>query len=90
MIAPVLAHGGTVHFVHLTCTRDVLLARVAHESRRAFGKLTDPAAVAALLDQGDRLAPLPFDESLEVDTTALPPTAAAAAIMAHFALPTIP
>lgn len=89
LIAPVLTNGGTVHFVQVTCSRDDLLARVATEDRRTFGKLTDPAAVAELLAHHDLLSPLPFGESFLVNTTELAPADAAAAIAAHFSLPTI-
>ena len=73
LIEPVLASGGAVHFVRLACPREELLARVAGESRRAYRKLTDPAAVGALLDRHDLTAAVPFAESLRLDTAAGPP-----------------
>jgi hypothetical protein len=87
LIEPVLALGGTVHFVQLTCARDVLLGRVAEESRRAFGKLADPAVVDHMLDTRDFFAAVPFAASLRIDTTALSPADAAARIAAHYGLP---
>ncbi len=84
MIEPVLAVGGHVHFVQLTCAPDVLLQRVAAESRRAFRKLTDPENVRSLMDRHDLLSPVPFSESFCIDTTDLAPSAAAAQIAADY------
>jgi chloramphenicol 3-O-phosphotransferase len=89
LLEPVLAGGGEVHFVQLTCTREALLERVASESRRAYRKLTDPAAVGALLDRHDLTAAVPFAESLRLDTTATPPAEAARKIAARYALPSL-
>ena len=77
LLEPVLASGGAVHFVQLTCPREELLARVAGELRWAYRKLTDPAAVGALLDRHDLTAAVPFAESLRLDTAAVPPAEAA-------------
>jgi hypothetical protein len=87
LLEPVLTGGGAVHFAQLTCARGELLARVAGESRRAYGKLCDPLAVGALLDRHDLTAPVPFAPSLRLDTTAVPPAEVAGRIAAHYALP---
>lgn len=89
IIDPVIANGGIVHFVQVACSRDILLSRVAEESRRPFGKLTNPDIVAAMMDREDLVSPLSFGESLRIDTTALSPREAATAIVAHFDVPTI-
>ena len=89
LIEPVLIGGGSVHFVQLTCARDELVARVAHESRRAYGKLTDPATVDGLLERANLLAPIPFAASLQIDTSHILPTEAAAQIASHYSLPRV-
>lgn len=86
LIEPVVSAGGTVHFVQLTCARNVLLERVAEESRRAFKKLNDPVAVGSLLEQMNLTAAVPFGESLQLDTSDLSPAEAAAHIAAHYSL----
>ena len=87
LLEPVLAGGGAVHFVQLTCARGELLARVTSESRRAYGNLCDPLAVGALLDRHDLTAAVPFGASLRLDTTAEPPVEVAGRIAAYYALP---
>ncbi len=89
LVEPVLVNGGSVHFVQLTCARDELLARVADESRRAYGKLSDPAAVSRMLDRRDYTAAVPFADSLRLDTTAMSPAEAARQIVTHYSLPTV-
>ena len=88
LIAPVIETGGSVHFVQLTCARQTLLERVTAESRLAFRKLKDPAVVGRMLDEMDLTSPIPFAESLILDTTNLPPAAAARGIADHCALAT--
>ena len=89
LVEPVLVNGGSVHFVQLTCARDELLARVADESRRAYRKLSDPAAVSQMLDRRNYTAAVPFADSLRVDTTDLSPAEAARQIVTHYSLPTV-
>jgi hypothetical protein len=90
LIEPVLVSGGSVRFVQLTCARDVLLTRVADESRRAYRKLNDPAAVGEMLDREDFLTPLPFADSLQIDTTDVSPAEAATRILTHYSLSSLP
>jgi hypothetical protein len=80
------SRGGRVHLVQLVCETDVLLGRIGDESRRALDKLTDPARARELLDEQYTPRPLPFGESMVVDTTALPPREAAARIAEHHGL----
>jgi hypothetical protein len=87
LVEPILLRGGSVHFVQLTCARDELLARVANESRRAYRKLSDPVSLGRMLDQTNLLAPVPFAESLQIDTTHVLPTETAMQIATHYALP---
>jgi hypothetical protein len=81
------SRGGRVHLVRLLCDRASLLARVGNPSRHAMEKLTDPARLGELLDDRFESRPLPFGESLVVDTTDLPPREAALRIAAHYDLP---
>jgi chloramphenicol 3-O-phosphotransferase len=80
----VQASGGRVLFVQLSCARAELLARVRRASRRAHGKLTDPAVLAELLDRHALDQPVPFGASLRLDTASLTPAEAAARIVAHY------
>jgi hypothetical protein len=89
LVEPVLVSGGAVHFVQLTCARDELLARVAHQSRRAYRKLTDPTVVSAMLGREELMAAVPFADSLRIDTTSLSPVEAAIQIVTHYSLPTV-
>jgi shikimate kinase len=81
------SNGGRVLFVRLVCETDVLLARVGHDERRALGKLTDPEILRGLLEGSHRPRPLPFGESLTIDTTDLVPAEAADQIADYFRLP---
>jgi chloramphenicol 3-O-phosphotransferase len=89
LIEPVLDAGGKVLFVQLTCEREVLLARVGSETRRAFRKLNDPAVVRTMLESENLVDQIPFAQSLSIDTTHLPPEKAAARIAAHYHLPLV-
>lgn len=89
LIKPILVNGGAVHFVQLTCAREVLLGRVASEPRRPYRKLVDPAAVSDLLDRKNLVTAVPFAESLQIDTTSISPADAARQILIHYNLPTI-
>jgi hypothetical protein len=83
------SNGGRVLLVRLVAEPDALAARVAGEDRRELGKLTDPAALRDLLDGRYEPRPLPFGESLVVDTTELAPQKAALRIAEHYDLPRI-
>jgi hypothetical protein len=89
LAGPVLVSGGTVHFVQLTCARPELLARVANESRRAYGKLNDPAVVSTMLDLRNLVAAVPFADTLRIDTTDTSPVEAAKQILTHYSLPSV-
>src|SRR5215212_1980659 len=83
----VAAGGGTTAFVQLACQRDVLLTRIASESRLAESKPTDPGLILRLFESKDPFASLPFEPLLTLDTTHLLPADAAAQIVEHYALP---
>ncbi|MFN8635094.1 MAG: AAA family ATPase [Chloroflexota bacterium] len=86
-IEMVRADGGSVHLVRLVCEREVWLSRVPNESRRLEGKLTDADRAAAMFEDRDPFAWMPFEPTLTLDTTHLPPADAAAQIVTHHALP---
>ena len=86
LISPVKACGGAVLFVQLRCNRDELLARVQRDSRREHGKLTDPTRLAELLDRYELDRPVPFGDSMCLDTRHLTAVEAAARIVAHYGL----
>jgi hypothetical protein len=70
--------------------REEPLARVAAESRRAYGKLTDPVTVAAMLEREDFHSAVPFAAALRFDTTAVAPVETARRIAEHNGLPALP
>lgn len=76
--------GGVVHFVRLVAPLNVLLERVANESRRAHGKLLDPARLEQILEVHDDRSL--HDDDLVIDTSADDPIAAAAQIAKILAL----
>jgi shikimate kinase len=78
--------GADVCFVQVICPPEELLNRVENESRRAYHKLASRETLTALLESRDWLSPIPFVESLPVDTTRLSPAEAAREIAAHFHL----
>jgi hypothetical protein len=74
------AAGGRVLFVQLLCSRETILGRLGNESRKVFGKLTDPDLYRSVEAQGGfDFPPLPAP-LLVVDTDALTAHEAAAAI----------
>jgi shikimate kinase len=87
MLDLVRSEGATVVLVQLTCSRDVLLQRVQSAERAQYGKLTDAAILATMLERYDYFAMLPCEPHLRCDTTLVPPEAVAAQIASHYALP---
>jgi AAA domain len=76
--------GGAVHLVLLVCDKEERKLRMGNESRVRLGKLTDPEAVDRSKCRMDE--PFPGRETLIIDTTKLPPEAAAKRIVEHFGL----
>lgn len=76
--------GGVVHYVRLVAPPNVLLQRVANESRRQHGKLLDAARLEQILDTHDERSL--HDDDLVIDTATLEPDAAAAEIAETLAL----
>jgi RNase adaptor protein for sRNA GlmZ degradation len=83
VIDAVEPHGGRVWFVLLTCDRNVLLERVASESRTRYRKLRDPGFVARMLDEQDLVSPVPHRLSLTIDNTNVGPEDTAVRIIDH-------
>ena len=72
--------GGNVHYVHLVCSRDSILARMGDATRARFGKLTDPERFQAIEAQGGFDFPDLPDALVVVDTDSHDPGTAAALI----------
>lgn len=64
-------NGGTASLVLLTCDPDVLMERVASDSRAKFGKLRDTAVLQGMLRRHALMKPFPGRPSLVIDTTHL-------------------
>jgi hypothetical protein len=72
--------GGRVRYVELTCTREMILARIGNKSRSAFGKMTDPGVYEDIERQGGfEFPPLP-EPLLRIDTGQVTAEQAAAKI----------
>jgi hypothetical protein len=89
IVEPASAGGGSVLFVRLTCDRDVWLARVPNESRRAQDKLTDPVQAIGLFKGRDPFAAMPMEPTLTIDTTRIMPADAAVQIATYYGLPLV-
>jgi hypothetical protein len=77
--------GGTVCFVRITAPLAVLTERVAADSRRAHGKLLDPARLRELAASLDETSLHPDD--LVIDTSVVSPKGAAQVILQALGLP---
>lgn len=77
--------GGRVLFVELTAPHEVLLERVANESRKQHKKVVDAALLASLLSS--RAYPsVPYKNILKIDTSAFSAEQAAQKIIDHYEL----
>jgi hypothetical protein len=86
ILAPVSAGGGSAFFVQLTCEREVWLARIGNELRRAQDKLTDPVRATSLFEGRDPFGAIPLTRTLQLDITHTPLHVAAAPIVEHYNL----
>jgi len=89
MLRPVRAGAGNVVFVRLSCTREALLARVQSPDRRGQHKLVDREILGRHLDNLDLFATMPFEPTLEIDSTFISPGQAAWQIATHYSLPVL-
>lgn len=79
--------GRDVCLVHLTAPCEVLLERVGTEERVARRKLTSPEGLLKFIGDADLHQPIPGRDSLQIDSSELPPAEAAQRIAVHFGLP---
>ena len=75
--------GGAVSFVQLLAPREVLLERVRFESRKQYGKPTDPEVLVQMLDEYDNFTALAAPDSLTIDLGATSAHDAADRIIDH-------
>lgn len=81
LIATISGSGGSVLLVELVCSRATVLERLSNNSRRQFGKLTDPELYEAIeADGGFEFQGMP-DPDMRIDTDLATPAQAAAAIL---------
>ncbi len=81
----VKAHGGDVLFVETRATNESLLERVGNDSRKQFFKLGDVDIMKNILDT-HKFVPIPFVDSLTIDTSTIEPTESAKLIVNHYGL----
>jgi predicted kinase len=84
-VKTVTENGGHVLFVELTAPREVLLERVANESRKVHKKLVDADLLASLLDT-KAFPSVPYEDILKIDTSVMGPLQAARTIADHYKL----
>jgi len=84
IIAAAEDNGGEVELVLLLCDKEERRRRIGNESRVRLRKLTDPDSV----DSSRYIMDQPYEgrETLVIDTTGLPPEAAAERIIEHYKL----
>jgi hypothetical protein len=86
VIETVEGNAGEVCFVRLTCEKAVLEERVVSPERREFGKITEAKPLRRLIERWELFLPIPFRESLTVDSSLMTPDEAAGQIAAHYSL----
>ena len=86
MIRMIQGHGGRVCPVCLYCDRAELLRRVEGESRKGFGKFTDPDRLKEFLRTYELSKEPVVKGSLLIDNTDVKPRDAAERIAEHFGL----
>jgi hypothetical protein len=77
LVESIESAGGSVVFVELQCTPEVILGRLGNPSRANFRKLTDPNLYRILEEQGAFAFPRLPTPLLRIDTSELPPEVAA-------------
>jgi tRNA uridine 5-carbamoylmethylation protein Kti12 len=86
VIALVEKHGGTVCFVKLLASKEVLMERVAHEGRHRYLKLKDPKILEELMEKYDFSDKVGHENQMSIDNTDLSPQEVAERIIKHFGL----
>ncbi len=79
-------HRGNIFFVQLTCTKEELLKRVKHSSRKRYNKIKTMRMLKDLLKRRDVYATMPSDTNFTIDNTKLSPKKAALLIQKHWRL----
>ena len=79
-------YNGTIHFVRLTASRQVLLNRVGNESRKKFKKTHDVEELSGRLEEFELEGHIPVDDCLTIDTTSQDPTVSAQQIIDFFGI----
>jgi hypothetical protein len=83
------SNGGRVCPVQLTCSEEVLEARVPDSQRKAAGKLATVEGLRRAMAEHDMFTPIPWRESLHLDTGVLVAAEAAERIIAEYRLPAL-
>jgi hypothetical protein len=86
VIEVVERNAGEVCFVRLTCEPAVLEERVVSPERRKYRKIAAVEPLRELFERADLFSPIPFRESLTIDSALVLPDEAAARIAAHYSL----
>lgn len=85
MVQSVQENGGDVCFVELSAPHDVILERVANESRKQHRKIVDREKMASLLKDKTYVS-MPYDNILKIDTSDQEPNESATLIARRFEL----
>ena len=88
IIRRVRSHGGKVCFVRLYCARRELEKRVKTRARKGLGKITTKKLLDDLFKRHDLWSEIPFQSSLSIDTTSVPPKKVARMVAHHYNLAT--
>jgi hypothetical protein len=83
------SNGGRVCPVQLTCSREVLEARVVDSQRKVAGKLATVGGLRQAMSEHDLFTPIPWRESLHLDTGVLGAAETAQRIIAGYGLPAL-
>ncbi len=89
VVRKVQAHGGDVCFVRLRCDKDELERRITSKERKSLGKITTKRLLSNIFSRFDLDSEVPFQPSLNIDTTIQSPTKAATTIARHYGLRTL-
>ncbi len=86
VVETVANKGGHVYFVELYAPIEVLVSRVANESRKVVGKLTDREELKRIYSEHNISSTVPFDDVLKIDTSRSSPVESAELVIEHFNL----
>jgi shikimate kinase len=82
----VQGQGGCIFFIKLEAPIETLASRVGNETRRKFGKLTDPQVLRKIAGRRPLLEPIPDVDGLTIDTSLTTPAKSVALILKYFHL----